>query len=92
MDEVQDKYNNFIVFIKGLDGLPITPQIQVFLSLPFNMFMNTIQKHSESKKTTAEICKLIYDKLDIDPKQFKDEEIQKFKRYVEYFNKVAKVM
>lgn len=92
MEEVEQKYQNFISFIRGIDNLPISPSIQVFLSMPFSMFMNTIKVHSESKKTTNEIFKLIVDKLDINPKDFPDHDIYKFKKYIEYFNKISKVM
>ena len=91
MEIIEEKYNNFISFIKGLEGLPITPQVQVFLSLPFNMFMITIKKHAGDKKTNNEIFKLIIDKLNVNVKGFKDEDIFKFKRYISYFNAVSKV-
>ena len=89
MDAVEIKYNNFIVFIKGLD-IPMSPQVLAFLGMPFSLFLNTIKTHSKDK-TVAQIVKLITEILEINLKDYQQSDIDKFKRYIKYFLEVSKV-
>lgn len=86
MDGVEEKFHNFKVFCNSL--LPDNEFVKMLQSVDLNIFLNTIKIKNGQFKSEDEIIEAILTQAQIDKKAFKDSDFQKFKRYVEYFNKV----
>jgi hypothetical protein len=87
MDTLITRYRNFQEFC--LDVLPENLFVQSLQSISLDIFIKTIQVSKGQLKTTDEIIDSICSKMSISKSSFKPEQINKFKRYIEYFSEAS---
>lgn len=88
MDVLNNRYANFKTFCNQI--LPDNEFVKMLQSTPLELFMQTIKQKNNDNKNVTEICDMIFEKAQIDKTAFKQEDLNKFTRYVEYFNEVLK--
>lgn len=88
MEILNSRYNNFKAFCNQI--LPDNEFVKMLQSTPLEMFLHTIKTHNTDNKTVSEICDLIFEKAQIDKTTLKQGDLDKFHRYIEYFQQVLK--
>lgn len=98
MDELTQKYENFVNFldeiinednneyIKNLKNLEAYTFI---LGLKIRIKELELDKYNDEDKIIDESFKKIIEKTNFDMEKFKDEHINKFKRYLSYFYNIV---
>lgn len=98
MNSLKEKYHNFIKFINNLD--PENDFIKDFQNMDAYIFILALKKRMNDLGINK-MCKedaitesyiRIIEKCNIDQDKFSEEDISKFKRYLDYFYEIAKIM
>jgi hypothetical protein len=90
MQEVEEKYKNFKLFVS--EKAPASPMITMFMQIPLNLFLQTCYHHQKLRTKKKEITKSIFEKLGVTQKDFEPEDLAKFNRYVAYFLKASSII
>jgi len=88
METVEIKYKNFIKFLQTniKDNTYVTT---ILANAPYELFIQKLQSEKRSPhEITLEICK----KCGINLKDYDENIINRFERYIEYFQEVSKVV
>lgn len=88
MEEVEKKYNNFTSFLK--EHIKDGSYLSMLSAISVERFLEKIKEHNH--QTPAEITSNLCKRCDLDINNYSKETINKFERYIEYFQKVAKVI
>lgn len=88
MEKLSEKYENFKAFIKEV--VPASPTLFVFMESSLDLFLKTLYQRSvEEKLTNKKMLNMILDKLDLRGHPFKEEDLEKFGKYIQYFTKAS---
>lgn len=90
MDVVNLKYENFKSFCKSI--LPENEYIKLLQATPLNLFLHTMKEKHDATKTNDQIADQVLEMAKIQKEDIKEEDLVKFKRYIEYFNMIIKTM
>jgi hypothetical protein len=88
MEIVEQKYNNFVIFIKA--NIANSTYINMLSSINVETFLKTLKNHEN--KTPQEVTDLLCGNFGIKKDTYTQDVINKFERYIEYFIKVCKTM
>lgn len=88
METVEIKYRNFIKFLQ--DNIKDNTYVSTILAnAPYELFIKKLQNERKTPhEITLEICK----KCNINIQSYDKEIINKFERYIQYFQEVSKVV
>ena len=90
MDILEQRYLNFQQFSKTVQ--PDNDFVRLLQTTPLNVFLQTLKSKSTKNKSVTEIRDLILEKAGIDPSKVEKPVLDKFYRYVAYFDDVIKVL
>ncbi len=90
MEVLESKYSNFKAFCKQMQ--PENEFVKLLQATPLDLFLQTIKAKSDENKTTEDICAMIFEKANIDKTKLNEADLNKFTRYVTYFNEVIKTL
>lgn len=88
MEIIAIKFDNFVDFVKK--NIQNSTYVSLLGSVNVNIFLTSLEPHKN--KTPSEITQIVCDKFGINKKDYSDDIIKKFERYVEYFSKVCKTI
>jgi hypothetical protein len=88
MDGVKEKYTNFIKFLEyNLQGnTMVVSQLKLATC---EQFLSLLK--AQGKSSPDELTNQVSNKFSIDLTKYSEEVVQKFKRYIKYFQKVCQV-
>lgn len=88
MDQVEQKFQNFTMFLK--DNIKDNTQLSLLSNANVNLFLETLKKYNNC--TPKEITDKVCARFDIVLSNYSQDVINKFERYIEYFQKVAHII
>jgi hypothetical protein len=88
MEEVQNKYRNFIDFMKN--NLKNTTYVSLLTSVTLEQFLAKLKEQGDIHPNL--ITKSIASKCGINLGDFDENTLNKFERYIQYFQKVSKTL
>lgn len=92
MEEVTEKFNNFKWFICSITPPEIQARLKFRLLMqgPMHLFLKSVYTHMVvEKESVDQVVAIVCDFAGVAPADFTEEQIEKFKLYIEYFGLVA---
>jgi len=90
METLELRYNNFKAFCQKMQ--PDNELVKMLQITPLGTFLQTIQIRQKQNSSTTEIRKMILEKGQIDEEKVDKADLEKFDRYIQYFNDVISTL
>ena len=90
MDSLENRFNNFKQFCNKIK--PQHEFVMMLQTTPLPLFLQTIKQKHDQNQNVDKIFEMILEKCEIDVKDVAQEDMSKFKRYIEYFAEVVRAI